>query len=389
MLGDNLGINTALGFVKSFNANTMCRFCKANKFFIKNMCIEIEKLNRTKSNYISDLNEQNTFNTGIVENSVFNQIENFHVIDNMICDPMHDLLEGVFQYNFTQILSYFINSKVLDLDAINSRIKNFNFGETEKDYKPTKIKKDHLKNNHFSMSAREMWCFVHHFSMLFGDMVTDKEDEVWKFAMKNIELLDFIFQDYFNEVKVNHLIDLVQQINTMYTNIFKTDLKPKHHFLIHYGRIVRSSGPVRYLNCLRYESKHQVIKSYCNNMTCRKNICQSIATKQLLSNAYRFFTQDPSFKLTLFVKPKWAIDTDNIENLYLNFLKLNGLSNPIFYKKLKLHETTYKPDYYLVLEKDSPNVYKIIHIFIHNEKAFFICHKHNDVFFDHRILMCL
>lgn len=54
-LGDNLGINTVLGFALSFSANFFCRFCKVIKTTTHTQCVANLKLARTVSNYEADL----------------------------------------------------------------------------------------------------------------------------------------------------------------------------------------------------------------------------------------------------------------------------------------------------------------------------------------------
>lgn len=54
---------------------------------------------RTIENYKSDLIKNNVSETGISEESIFNTIPNFHVVNNYSVDIMHDAFEDVFHYN--------------------------------------------------------------------------------------------------------------------------------------------------------------------------------------------------------------------------------------------------------------------------------------------------
>jgi len=80
-IGDNLGMNSILGFVESFSANHCCRFCKISKSHLKKATKEDKNLLRTRENYSSDL-ETNLSLTGIKEQSAFNSIPGFHVAEN-------------------------------------------------------------------------------------------------------------------------------------------------------------------------------------------------------------------------------------------------------------------------------------------------------------------
>ena len=57
-------------------------------------------------------------------------------------------------------------------------------------------------------------------------------------------------------------------------------MKPKHHFLIHYSRIMKSIGPLLQISCMRNESKHRDGKVTSHVAICRKNVCDTIAIKQ-------------------------------------------------------------------------------------------------------------
>lgn len=47
-LGDNLGLNTILGFQPSFTANFFCRFCKCSRSQTQTFCREVADLLRNK-----------------------------------------------------------------------------------------------------------------------------------------------------------------------------------------------------------------------------------------------------------------------------------------------------------------------------------------------------
>lgn len=94
VLGDNLGLNSILGFVESFSANHYCRICRSPKSDLQNFICE-SKLLRNKINYESDLIQDNVSVTGLNELCIFNNIPNFHVTENIVCDFMHNIPEGL------------------------------------------------------------------------------------------------------------------------------------------------------------------------------------------------------------------------------------------------------------------------------------------------------
>lgn len=73
LTGDNLALNSILGFSKSFSANHYCRCCTKSKDEMKLLCTEDTSALRTKENYLEDLQLNSFRDTGLVENSIFNQ----------------------------------------------------------------------------------------------------------------------------------------------------------------------------------------------------------------------------------------------------------------------------------------------------------------------------
>lgn len=126
--GDNLGMNSILGFMESFNSLYYCRFCRCSSNETKYLCNENSTYIRNQENYYLDLsNSPNS--TGIKENSIFNNLNNFHVIENNCIDLMHDILEGVCHYDLLIILkSFVLDKQIFTIEDLNKRIDTFDFG---------------------------------------------------------------------------------------------------------------------------------------------------------------------------------------------------------------------------------------------------------------------
>lgn len=166
VIGDNLGLNSFLSFNKSFSSNFFCRLCRASKAETHKLSSENNELIRTVENYESDaLNA----NFGVVQNSQLNSIPSFHVVKNYYADVMHDLFEGICHYNFCHIIDYFISMKYFNLDTLNDRKQNFEYGPAEIANISSKIEPHHLKKRKLKMSAREMMTFTLYFPIMIGD----------------------------------------------------------------------------------------------------------------------------------------------------------------------------------------------------------------------------
>lgn len=123
--GDNLGLNSILGFTKSFSSKFYCRHCLCNKDESSRLTQEIQEKLRTEINYTENINMNETPEkrlklTGISENSIFNSISSFHVVKNFYGDIMHDLFEGVCEYDISQILLHIIETeKIISIELLN------------------------------------------------------------------------------------------------------------------------------------------------------------------------------------------------------------------------------------------------------------------------------
>lgn len=63
---------------------------------------------------------------GIQEEYIFNLIPNFHVINNISVDPMHNILEGICRYDIAKILHNFIYEEhFFTLEIFNNRLLFF------------------------------------------------------------------------------------------------------------------------------------------------------------------------------------------------------------------------------------------------------------------------
>lgn len=120
--GDNLGANNILGYVESFSANYYCRICKEHKKVMQKQTISNSSMRRNIANYNTDLIIDNSSDTGIKSECVFNELKSFHVVENVHVDIMHDLDEGVWKQTMTCIINTLIQRKRFDINTLNNLI---------------------------------------------------------------------------------------------------------------------------------------------------------------------------------------------------------------------------------------------------------------------------
>lgn len=68
--------------------------------------------------YEQNLVQNDSKLTGISENSIFNSINYFHVVDNYSLDIMHDIFEVVAIYNMGHLICNFIRLQYFSLEIM-------------------------------------------------------------------------------------------------------------------------------------------------------------------------------------------------------------------------------------------------------------------------------
>lgn len=283
IVGDNLGLNSILGFTESFSANNFCRLCTTHKSITKQQTQINLSAVRSEADYDRHVREKNY---GIKESCIWNKLTYFHVCQNQSVDLMHDVYEGIHRYDMTLILNKLLQEKWFSLEILNSRVKYYTYDYNEHNHPPP-VKKEHLENGMIIFSAAEMVCFVKNFRFFIGDLVP-LNNETWLLYLSLLEITEILSA---SEISASN-IEQFQNIITTYLNnllkLFPTfTLKPKHHFLLHYPNILRKTGPVSKISSMRFEAKHRDLKKVANSVQSRRNIPLTLAKRCQMQFAVR------------------------------------------------------------------------------------------------------
>ena len=79
--------------------------------------------------------------------------------------------------------------------------------------------------------------------------------------------------------QIPQLESIIAEHNSLYMTTFKTNLKPKHHFLIHYPSCILKRGPISLNWSMRFKSKHCLLKLISIVTKSRVNLCKTIMTR--------------------------------------------------------------------------------------------------------------
>ena len=343
ILGDNLGLNAICGMVESFKANRYCRICTADSFECSQLCSENKTLLRTRDNYYLDVLKNDTTETGLKENCVFNRLLNFHIVINKSVDLMHDVLEGVCIYVIRAILYEFIfNSKFFTLQYLNLRIKQF-VSHSDDTNQPPPITINRLKEKlNIKYSAAEMLYLTRYLGVIIGDKIP-KNNQYWKMYIYLRKIVDILMSSRITEAHIITLMQLVEKLNSAYLNFYKA-LKPKFHFLTHYASIMYFFGPCIYYWTMRNESRHRDVKANAVSSSSNKNLLKTIAFKQALQLCKTFNTFESKSEITF---------------------QLNNTKNNINYNSVTINGSEYKIGSFIVISVEEPDIKfgKIIEIY--------------------------
>lgn len=374
ILGDNLGLNTILGYNRSFNAKQFCRACKMGKLETQICAEEIFELLRNEENFENDWNTMDPTMTGIRENCVFNSLKSFHVTDNFCFDIMHDLFEGMCEYDVCQILKALISDPEvnLSLEDLNNRKRLFSYGELEINNSSRDLSYKRLESNNLDMTASEIWSFVHFLPLMIGDLI-DYSNKHWALLCLLINVLDGCLLSKYSPVQLLKLENDIKDHHNLYVELFGNTLKPKHHFVLHYPTSIKKCGPLKFLWCMRLEAEHKNIKNYCKNITSRMNLALSCCKKACLQFSHFLINYEcetdfdiSEFEFINFAETQLYSKIHNPQNFNLEHIQFSKCAN--------YRNNLYKTNYYLSIKKDdninSISVYKIIGVLLVNNKMF-------------------
>lgn len=290
LIADNLGMHEILGFVESFVQNKFCRFCLIDRANINTIFHEDACTLRTEENYDADVKRKTSKQTGIKSDCVLTGIGGFHPIKNLTADFVHDGLEGFCRYDLGLILHNFVKvRRLFSLQELNSRIKTFDYGTTKN--APPQITESTLIKKKLMMSAAEMWTLIRYLSLIISNLIP-RDDEIWRLFQSMRDLVEMVMSYNHDRNAHSVLQTSISDYLRLLIQLFPGSLKPKHHFLVHYPRILLNCGPISKLSSFRFEAKHREGKIASRAAICRINVAKTIALKHQLRVNYRLMKNE-------------------------------------------------------------------------------------------------
>lgn len=280
---DNLGGNSCLGLVECFRGAHFCKICECNQAECKKLNVEKESKIRNKHNYeqqlktISESEKIDYSKTqGVKRYCALNDLKYFHTFENFSVDIMHDLNEGCIPFLMKHLLTFIIKSKMISEESLVHKFQFYDYGFLNQDRTPSAIS---LSKKNLNQNASQSKCLFQHVPfILYSEQQNEKIKEIWR-CVESLLIITLI--SYSTEIAESDVILLEENVKLHLESIqkcFGVDLIPKHHFLTHYGRVIRQMGSLVPMSMMRYESKHKVLKQIAKSKHNFKNITKTIAT---------------------------------------------------------------------------------------------------------------
>lgn len=277
--GDNLGIAQINGISPSFRSTWSCFRCNL-PFSDPNVLTVAPNNLRSRENYENDvLNGTN----GVLEESCFNGIhgygEHFHFISHAGIDLMHGIKQGL----ISDFLPFIVKRCELNIEALNERIVNFDFGPAVEN-RPHTFKTD---GKFSSTSASEAKYLLLAFPYLVYDMI-DTSSKEWKLLINLRKFVKLLYRRKFDLVKdISSLNGYVATIRELSIEFDHRITFKNHTMSSHIASQISEMGvPADYSTELM-EAKHFDVKQ--TDLNCKINICKTMAIKQQLKFARILF----------------------------------------------------------------------------------------------------
>lgn len=281
---DNLGANSSFGMVESFRAFFYCRICELPREECEKSTREHPNMLRKKEQYMKQLaiiEKSETVNLsvtkGIKRLCALNEIENFHIMENISVDILHDLNEGVIPFLLRSLFNHCVQMRVFNRNQVVKLIQFYDFGYLNSKNRPSKIE---LDSSNLRQNGAQLRCLLLHLPFILSSFKKNLIlADIWICVKSLLKICQIAYSP---KITNSDLITLENEVHVHLENVkrcFKVNLTPKHHFLTHYCTVIRLMGPVVHMSMMRFEAKHKYFKN-CVKRSCNYvNINKTLALK--------------------------------------------------------------------------------------------------------------
>lgn len=357
---------------------------------------------------------------GIKSDSIFNELEHFHV-----CDPGqpncigHDLfIGGVVDHDLAAMIKLMVDKGWFSYDLLNRRIREYKLTGGDVHNRPAPVDSS---GEFLGGYAVQNWTLLRLLPLFIGDKV-DTNDEVWKLYLLLKETCELICAPALALTQIDLMQALIDQYLADRKRILPNPYRPKYHYFAHIPQLYRLLGPVILLwtlgksfqdlflfdfyiylfilylilcfnfmtgyfaffySNLGFEHYHQYfvkVAARCKNFI---NLPKTLVTKHTLLQAYQ--STGPLFPSdAIHHSMDFPLVAESYPSPLQDFIAAENFSdNASVLEKVTIEEVLYKRDQWLVLEpivgQDSYLVGQIILITCDQQQYKAIVEKHKAV----------
>ena len=216
-LGDNLGSHAIGGFLESFSGSAtsrLCRFCNGTREMMRSSSGMSKFTMRTPDEYdmhVSLVAKYPDMRTlyGVKLDSPLNKLQYFHVVSGLPPDIMHDVREGVLEYELPLIVSKFVMDDHFSLEWLNIQLRTWDYGPLEARYKPVEFPKNLQSKHKLAMNAGRMWCLIRLLSLMVYSKVPHT-NLYMRLLLLLAEIMSIVFAPRVSKRHVSYLDALLQ-----------------------------------------------------------------------------------------------------------------------------------------------------------------------------------
>jgi hypothetical protein len=383
---DNLGAHEIGGFLKSFRCDYFCRYCEITRDEFKNNAICVHPL-RTEESHDKILSELQAISAadvkiksvrGVRENCAFHKLIGFHICHpRLVCCIGHDLFEGVIDIDVPLIMKHILNTeKWLTLEIFNKLLYNFKFPD-ENVCKPVALKPplERLCGN-----ASQNWALIRYMPLIIFDYIKNADDSVWQCFLKLKEIVELCVAPKISHNQIAHLHRIISEYLELRKELFPSnEVKPKHHYMMHFPQLILKFGPLIRLWTLRFESKHSYFKRVARATKNFLNVTKSLAEKHQKLLAYK--SSGELYVNLLDFQGASKTNINNYNGVPLSLISKYSLQDSYETSRVQLNSINYKIGHWVILSSHNyePTLGNIRIIFIKNDDVFFFVEKFNTI----------
>nr|CAB3263318.1 uncharacterized protein LOC108950651 [Phallusia mammillata] len=325
---DNLAAHSLFGFTEKFSGHTtyVSRYCLCQGADIQNKNSYRQCFLRTKETYNNSLFQ--SCNSGKPHKGIKAACSLhstfFHPIDNFSADIHHDLLEGAVPYVLKLTLQkLIIKKRYLTLEEFNAKLQCFMYGTDEKN-KPSLITWNKLtdESRNLRQSASQCWCLARLLPILIGNYIPE-QDVYWRTFVVFLHILDIVCAPRISDSSVVELeITIKEFFNEFKLHYPQNTIIPKMHYMVLYPHFIQQIGPLIHFSCMRFESKHKVLKTIVSTGNNYINVPHSIAIRHQVELATKLANSD-------IFSDEMIVSNGNVISTKIAFKECNSLPTSV------------------------------------------------------------